>query len=84
MKTIYFFWNQLNWLEFVTYVLIPTSIVLVILVYLLFNVRIFKLSFDFDISFIEELDKKYEEDLWILKSKLEKYIVTNEDTKEKV
>ncbi len=44
MKTLYFLWYQLNWLEFVTYVIIPSSIILVILVYIFFNLKVFRLS----------------------------------------
>ncbi len=57
MKTIYFLWYQLNWLELVTYILIPTAMVLVILTYILFNVRALKLSFDVDINLIKLLEK---------------------------
>ncbi len=44
MKNLYFFWFYLNWLEFVTYVIIPSSILLVILVYIYFNLKVFRLS----------------------------------------
>lgn len=62
MKTIYLFWTQFNWLEFVTYILIPTSIVLIILVYLYFNIKLLKLSLDFEIDFLEKIDKSLNED----------------------
>lgn len=44
MRTLYFFWYHLNWLEFVTYIIIPASIILVILVYIYFNLKVFRLS----------------------------------------
>jgi hypothetical protein len=44
-------------LEFVTYILIPTAMVLVILVYILFNIRFLKLSFDIDLNLIKLLEK---------------------------
>lgn len=54
---IYVFWTPMNWLEFVTYVIIPSAIVLVILLYIFFNIRLLKLSFDYDLSLLPELDK---------------------------
>lgn len=65
MRSLYFFWYYLNWLEFVTYIIIPTSIVLVILVYIYFNLKVFRLSMNLtDISkqqIIDELlDGEYE------------------------
>lgn len=51
MKGLYFFWYYLNWLEFVTYVIIPSAILLVTLVYIYFNLKIFRLSMNLnDIS----------------------------------
>lgn len=52
MRSLYFFWYYLNWLEFVTYVLIPTAIVLVILVYIYFNLSLFRKLLH--ISFLDE------------------------------
>lgn len=53
MNSLYFFWTQLNWLEFVTYVLIPTAMVLVILTYIYFNIELLKLSFNFEIEIFD-------------------------------
>ncbi len=52
MRSLYFFWYHLNWLEFVTYVVIPTAIVLVILVYIYFNLSLFRKLLH--ISFLDE------------------------------
>jgi len=54
MRTLYFFWYQLNWLEFVTYVIFPSSIVLIIFVYILFNLKLFRASAN--LSNRDELD----------------------------
>ena len=51
MKSLYFFWYYLNGLEFVTYILIPVAIVLVILVYLYFNADIIRSTIGFDLDF---------------------------------
>ncbi len=47
MRTIYFFGYYLNWLEFVTYVIIPLAILSMILVYIYFNINIIIASFKF-------------------------------------
>ena len=73
MKNLYFLWYELNWLEFITYVLIPNSIILVILVYIYFNISLIKISFDFDLSFLTILDKNYENKFRLIKKKLKKY-----------
>lgn len=44
MKSLYFLWYYLNWLELITFVLIPTAIVLIIFVYLYFNIELIKLT----------------------------------------
>ena len=59
MRTIYLFWLQYNWLEFITYILIPTSIVLIILVYLFFNIELLKVSLNLEFDII---DKKHNVD----------------------
>ena len=63
MKNLYFLWYYLNWLEFVTYILIPSAIILIILVYIFFNIKILKLSYNFDIDFLDSLDKMNEKEL---------------------
>ncbi len=59
MRTLYFFWYQLNWLEFVTYIVIPTSIVLMVLVYVYFNISLLrkssKLTLDYRFKVMEEI-----------------------------
>lgn len=60
MRTLYFFWYELNWLEFVTYILIPTSMILVILAYIYFNIEILKLTFNIE---FEIFDKKLKRDI---------------------
>jgi hypothetical protein len=77
MKIIYFLWYQFNWLEFVTYILIPTSIILVLLTYILFNIKLLKLSFDFDIEFLTDLDKKYKKTFKSIVKKLEREDIFN-------
>jgi hypothetical protein len=44
MNYIYLLWNQLNWLEYVTYVIIPVTIILVILIFIYFNLSILRTS----------------------------------------
>ena len=85
MNNICIFWNHFNWLEFVTYILIPTAMVLVILVYIYFNIRLFKLTFDFDIDLVSHYDESNEKQLQNLKRKInDTYTIVNEHTKEKV
>lgn len=57
MRYIYFFWYHLNWLEFVTYVLIPTAMVLMVLVYILSNIKLLKISLENDNEIFNKLDK---------------------------
>lgn len=85
MNNIYIFWTHFNWLEFVTYILIPTAIILVILLYIYFNIRLFKLTFDFDIDLVNSFDETNEKQLSLLKKKInDNYTIINEHTKEKV
>lgn len=57
MRYIYFFWYHLNWLEFVTYVLIPTAMVLMVLVYILSNIKLLRISLEYDNEVFTKLDK---------------------------
>lgn len=57
MRYIHFFWYNLNWLEYVTYVLIPTAMVLMILVYILSNIRLLKISFEYDNEILTKFDE---------------------------
>lgn len=50
------FWIYFNWLELVTYVLIPTAMVLIILLYIVANIKLIELSFGWDYSVLEKLD----------------------------
>jgi len=50
MNWIHLFWHYLNWLEFITFILIPVAIVLLTLVYLYFNLRLIRLSMDSEID----------------------------------
>ena len=89
MRNIYVFWAEFNGLEFVTYILIPSSILLVVLIYLYFNIRLLKLSFDFDISVLAKIDKNLEEKHNAIKKILDiyysKYCKTDEcNDKEKI
>ena len=88
MRNIYVFWVELNWLEFVTYVLVPTSMTLVILIYLYFNISLLKLSFDFDINLLKKIDNNLEKKHSTLNRLLDKYCfkhcsTDNESDKEK-
>ncbi len=71
MDTIYILWYQLNWLEFVTFAILPIAVVVLSLVYLLFNIRLLKFSFDFDIYFLTELEKSYTKKLDTLLVKID-------------
>ena len=73
MRNIYVFWSDLNWLEFVTYIIIPSSMLLVILIYLYFNIRLLRLSFDFDLSILAKIDKNLEENQKAIKKLLDEY-----------
>lgn len=77
MNTIYLFWSEFNWLEFVTYILIPTSITLVLLVYLYYNIQLLKLSFDFEMSFLEKFDKNVKDQHNKVQKLLDKYCEEN-------
>lgn len=66
MRTIYFFWYNLNWLEYVTYVIIPSSIVLVILVFIYFNLRLLRTSLNVSQDDKNKfLDILFEDDFYI-------------------
>ena len=67
------FWSDLNWLEFVTYIIIPSSMLLIILIYLYFNIRLLRLSFDFDLSILAKIDKNLEENQKAIKKLLDEY-----------
>ena len=57
MKSLYFLWYYLNWLELVTYVLIPTAMVLIILTYIFFNIELIRLTFNFDVDLAYRFEK---------------------------
>lgn len=69
MRSLYFFWYHLNWLEFVTYVVIPAVMICMILVYIYFNLSLFrkssKISFDYK---VEIMDKLYDLEISINKN----------------
>lgn len=64
MRTIYFFWYTLDWLEFFTYVLIPASIILVILVYIYFNLRLLRFSVNSNYTIQNNIFIEIDEDLF--------------------
>jgi len=59
MKTFDFLWHTLNWLELVVYIIIPSSIILMILLYIYFNFELIKISFSFDTSLYDKFSKAY-------------------------
>lgn len=71
MNTIEFFWYSFNWLEFVTYILIPLAMILMIVVYIVSNLKLIELCFNFDENnnvnelewitnnYLEWIDKKW-------------------------
>ncbi|MDD2870664.1 MAG: hypothetical protein PHS49_01630 [Candidatus Gracilibacteria bacterium] len=66
MRTIYFFGYNLNGLEYVTYVIIPSSIVLVILVFIYFNLRLLRTSLNVSQDDKNKfLDILFEDDFYI-------------------
>lgn len=79
MRSLYFFWYHLNWLEFVTYVLIPTAIVLVILVYIYFNLRVFRLSMHLNDDSKQKIIDELSDDDFKLK-KINLIIIDNLDS----
>ena len=88
MKDFLIFWQQFDWLEFVTYIVIPGAMILVILTYILFTIRLLKLSFDIDLDFLWVLERlntiKYTEILNKIENILkdEKVIVKELEAKE--
>jgi len=60
MKTFDIFWIILNWPEFVLYVLVPISFILIILVYIYFNLELLFITFQLGSDskdIIEKLDE---------------------------
>ncbi len=72
MRSLYFFWIQLNWLEFVVYILFPVSILAIILVYIYFNIQYMKLSYDVDLKILKFLDDNFEKNFCKIKKNLTK------------
>lgn len=62
MYHIYILWIELNWLEFVTYVIIPAAMILMILVYILFNLDGVKLSIGYEEGLLEKIEEKERQD----------------------
>lgn len=58
MKNFVVFGYTLNWLEFVTYIIIPSSIILVILVYIFFNIRLIRLTMESNIEFLDDIESQ--------------------------
>lgn len=67
MNNFYFLGYNLNWLEFVTYIIIPSSIIIMILLYIFFNYWAIKSTFSYDIEedydFEDKIDIKEKLDL---------------------
>jgi putative effector of murein hydrolase LrgA (UPF0299 family) len=47
---------QLNWLEFATYVIVPSAIVIMIILYLYFNFKIFMMASELNSEIMSNLD----------------------------
>lgn len=62
MKTFNILWINLNWIEFVAYIIIPSSIIITILLYVFFNLREIRLTLEMEDSsdLIDKLDKELE------------------------
>ena len=58
--------------------------VLVILMYIYFNIKYIQFSFDFDIKFMDELDKSCNEKKAKLDKTLSEHELLNEELKEKL
>jgi len=63
MHYINIFWSNFTGIEFVLYIIMPSSIVLVILTYILFNIRLIAFVFDYDIFLYKDIRNKMEEKL---------------------
>lgn len=56
MRYFYVFWNTINWLEFVTYIIIPTAIITIILTYIFFNLRLIKMSIEDNAELLNNIE----------------------------
>jgi hypothetical protein len=57
MNHLFFIWFNFNWLEFVTYVIIPVAMLVYILLYIYFNIRLIRISLYSDIWELKEITK---------------------------
>jgi len=62
MHYINILWDNFSQIDFVLYIVMPSSIVLIILTYILFNIRLIRLSFDRDIFSHNNSSSKLEEE----------------------
>lgn len=56
MNSFKFLGYTLNWLEFVTYIIIPSTIIIMILLYFLFNYKNIVKAMDCEDNYLNELD----------------------------
>ncbi len=62
MHYINILWDNFSQIDFVLYIVMPSSIILIILIYILFNIRLIRLSFDRDIFLHNNSSSKLEEE----------------------
>jgi hypothetical protein len=72
MNNFYVFWSTLNGLEFITYVLIPSAMLLIILVYIYFNARLIRLSIELNQEWFNKIYDKMDNDLQKMEDKIAK------------
>lgn len=58
MSPFCIFWHTFNWLEFVTFIIIPWSIISIVLTYIFFNYRLIRISLESNEQLLEELDEE--------------------------
>ena len=63
MNYINIFWTKLSNVDFILYIIFPSVIFLLILTYILFNIRLIKLSFDYDLFLFSNMRSKMEDRL---------------------
>jgi len=63
MHYINIFWTNFTGIEFVLYIIMPTTILLVILTYILFNIRLIAFAFDCSLFSYRGIKTKMEDKL---------------------
>lgn len=56
MEFIYIFWYKLNGLEFSTYIIIPSAIICMILLYIYFNFKILIIAWELNNDIMKHLE----------------------------